>query len=197
MLDRLTASLDYQGKALMLRAERQRVLASNIANADTPGYQARDIDFSTMLARATGISPPGVSPSSLSPPGLNPSAGGLPGAGTAGVGGPGTTTPSMPQPGAALGGAAAGSGAGVQPLPAMVSTGAAVAATHARHLAGHGVGGQPAMLYRIHEQASGDANTVDMDRERANFADNAVRYEATLRFINSGMRQMMSAIRGD
>lgn len=187
MLDRLTASLDYQGKALMLRAERQRVLASNIANADTPGYQARDIDFSTMLARATGVSPPSVGPSGA----------GLLGAGTAGVGGSGTTALSMPQPGAALGGAAAGTSAGVQPLPAMVPTGAAVAATNARHLAGHGVGGQPAMLYRMHEQASGDANTVDMDRERANFADNAVRYEATLRFINSGTRQMMSAIRGD
>ena len=40
MLDKLTAGLDFQAKALALRAERQTVLASNIANADTPGYQA-------------------------------------------------------------------------------------------------------------------------------------------------------------
>ncbi len=42
----------------------------------------------------------------------------------------------------------------------------------------------PQAFYRVPEQASGDSNTVDMDRERANFADNAIRYEATLRFIN-------------
>ena len=46
-------------------------------------------------------------------------------------------------------------------------------------------------------QTNLDGNTVDMDRERANFADNAVRYEATLRFINGGVRQTLSAIRGE
>jgi flagellar basal-body rod protein FlgB len=47
------------------------------------------------------------------------------------------------------------------------------------------------------EQAAMDGNTVELDRERANFADNAVRYEATLRFINGNVRTMLSAIRGD
>lgn len=177
MLDRLTAGLDYQGKALTLRAERQRVLASNIANADTPGYQARDVDFAAMLARATGVSPTSAGPR--------------------GAAAPGTTPLGMPQPGAALRSAAAVGMAGAQPLPTVLPASGAIAATDARHLAGTGAAGQPAMLYRIQEQASGDGNSVDMDRERANFADNAVRYEATLRFINSGMRQMLSAIRGD
>ena len=54
MFDRLTSALDYQTKALALRAERQRVIASNIANADTPGYKARDIDFGAALAARTG-----------------------------------------------------------------------------------------------------------------------------------------------
>ncbi len=36
--------------ALSLRAERMGVLASNIAHADTPGYQARDLDFKAALA---------------------------------------------------------------------------------------------------------------------------------------------------
>jgi flagellar basal-body rod protein FlgB len=58
MLDRMTATLDYQGQALALRAERQAVLATNIANADTPNYKARDIDFATALARATGTAAP-------------------------------------------------------------------------------------------------------------------------------------------
>jgi flagellar basal-body rod protein FlgB len=35
-----------------------------------------------------------------------------------------------------------------------------------------------------------------MDRERAAFADNSVKYEATLRFINSGVRTMLDAIKG-
>ncbi len=54
MINRLTNSLDFQAQALQLRAERQRVIASNIANADTPGYQARDFDFATALRNATG-----------------------------------------------------------------------------------------------------------------------------------------------
>lgn len=45
-------------------------------------------------------------------------------------------------------------------------------------------------------QTNLDNNTVDMDRERANFADNTVRYEATLRFINSSMRTLNTAITG-
>ena len=36
-------------QALKLRARRTEVLASNLANADTPGYKARDIDFQSML----------------------------------------------------------------------------------------------------------------------------------------------------
>jgi flagellar basal-body rod protein FlgB len=35
-----------------------------------------------------------------------------------------------------------------------------------------------------------------MDRERANFTDNSVKYEATLRFINGNVRTMLSAITG-
>lgn len=38
--------------ALKLRAQRSELIASNIANADTPGYKARDIDFSTALKQA-------------------------------------------------------------------------------------------------------------------------------------------------
>ncbi len=53
MINRLTDSLDFHAQALQLRAERQRVIASNIANADTPGYQARDFDFATALRNAT------------------------------------------------------------------------------------------------------------------------------------------------
>ena len=51
---------------------------------------------------------------------------------------------------------------------------------------------------RVHDpkHPSADGNSVDLDRERAAFADNAVRYEATLRFINGNVRTLMSAITG-
>lgn len=45
MLDKMTNRLDFHGNALLLRAERQRAIASNIANADTPGYVARDLSL--------------------------------------------------------------------------------------------------------------------------------------------------------
>ena len=54
MISQLTQSLDFHSQALALRAERQRVIASNIANADTPGYQARDFDFAAALQAASG-----------------------------------------------------------------------------------------------------------------------------------------------
>ena len=41
------------GKALALRSQRLSLLASNIANASTPGYKARDIDFDAALQKAT------------------------------------------------------------------------------------------------------------------------------------------------
>ena len=138
MLNRLTDSLDFQGQALQLRSERQRLIASNIANADTPGYIARDMDFAKTLKAATG---------SL------PAAGAL---ATSHTGHLGT-------------GGAAGAG------------GAKVAAE---------------LLYATPSQTNLDRNTVDMDRERASFADNAIKYEATLRFINSNVRTSLQAITG-
>ena len=133
MLNRLNETLDFQGQALALRSERQRLLASNIANADTPGYVARDMNFAEALQQATG---------SL----------------------PAARELTVSQPGHIASGAVAGSAAALQ--------------------------------YATASQNSIDRNTVDMDRERASFADNSVRYEATLRFINSHVRMLTSAITG-
>ncbi|WP_063923566.1 flagellar basal body rod protein FlgB, partial [Burkholderia pseudomallei] len=52
MLDKLDAEFAFGRQALDVRAYRQELLSSNIANADTPGYRARDVDFSSTLARA-------------------------------------------------------------------------------------------------------------------------------------------------
>lgn len=141
MLDKLTNSLDFQAKALVLRADRQRDIASNIANADTPGYAARDFSFADAMREATG--------------------GGTP---------------------------RAASGA------------SADGRTDARHIpltSGGGTGGTGASGgYAVQTQPSLDGNSVDLDRERAAFADNAVRYEATLRFINGQGKTLLAAIQG-
>lgn len=52
MLDKLDHELRFQQQALSLLNKRQGILASNIANVDTPGYLARDIDFSHQLKTA-------------------------------------------------------------------------------------------------------------------------------------------------
>jgi len=134
-MTRLTDSLHFQTQALLLRSERQRLIASNIANADTPGYHARDINFSQALKEATST-------------------------------------------------LASGSAGTVQ-------------ATQPGHLqpAG-GARAEANLLYATPSQTNLDRNTVDLDRERASFADNAVKYEAALRFINHDIRQMLEAIKG-
>ncbi len=48
--------LGVHGSALTLRAQRAEVLAANLANADTPGFKARDLNFSEVLGRAQGTS---------------------------------------------------------------------------------------------------------------------------------------------
>ncbi|MDC7700673.1 flagellar basal body rod protein FlgB [Vogesella indigofera] len=48
----LSQALSVHPEALKLRAERTKVLASNIANESTPGYQARDFDFRSALAES-------------------------------------------------------------------------------------------------------------------------------------------------
>lgn len=145
MLDRLTSRIDFHGEALTLRADRQQVLSSNLANADTPGYKARDFNFADVLASKTGTS-----------------ASSLPGA----RGATSVVTTDPRHIGAANGG-----------------DGSAVSLT--------------TLKYRAADQASLDGNTVNMDVERANFAENSLRYEASLRFINGDIRKILSAIRGE
>jgi flagellar basal-body rod protein FlgB len=77
----------------------------------------------------------------------------------------------------------------------------AVATTHAGHIGSGapGTGGGRVgseLQYATAAQTNLDGNSVDMDRERASFADNAIKYEATLRFINSNVRTSLSAITG-
>ena len=52
MLDKITQTLDFNSTALLLQAERTRVLASNIANADTPNFKRSVVNFESQLRRA-------------------------------------------------------------------------------------------------------------------------------------------------
>src|SRR5690625_775562 len=52
MIDRISEDLSFHQTALSIRQQRQEVLASNIANADTPGYKARDMNFRDALGAA-------------------------------------------------------------------------------------------------------------------------------------------------
>ena len=144
MFANMTDALDFHAKALVLRAERQKVIASNIANADTPGYSGRDINFKEAMTAAVGGT-------TLSLRLLPPS-----------TGTPSDTT-------------------NRRHIPLQPST----ASLDPSHLD-----------YTVQTQPSMDGNSVDMDRERASFVDNAVRYEATLRFINGSSRTILSAIQG-
>jgi flagellar basal-body rod protein FlgB len=132
MISRLSDSLDFQSQALVLRSERQRLIASNIANADTPGYVARDLDFAAALRDATG---------------------------------------------------------------AQLSGTAALAALRSPLAQGFGAATETHLRYAAPSQSNLDGNSVDMDRERASFADNSVKYEATLRFINAQVRTMLDAMK--
>lgn len=56
-MNALKEHISFQASALSLRDKRNTMLASNIANAATPGYKARDIDFDRAMARQVGDSP--------------------------------------------------------------------------------------------------------------------------------------------
>jgi flagellar basal-body rod protein FlgB len=53
----LDSYLGISAQALPLEAQRNELLAANLANVDTPNYKARDIDFKTALAAASGNAP--------------------------------------------------------------------------------------------------------------------------------------------
>jgi flagellar basal-body rod protein FlgB len=122
--------------ALDVRARRTELIANNLANADTPGYKARDLDFRQAMARAAGETP---------------------------------------------------------------TSGVHLSTTQAGHIGGNASADatdNPDLKYRTPLAPALDGNTVDAQLEQAAFAENAVRYQATLTFLNSKFRGLMTAILG-
>lgn len=131
----INSYLGVHTAALKLREQRTELLANNLANADTPGFKARDLDFRGALAAATTASAPGTL----------------------------TTT------------------------------------THGTNIGTAGAidaGGDSFLKYRTPLAPSLDGNTVDTQLEQAAFADNSVRYQATLNLLSSRFRSLMTAITG-
>ena len=129
----LDAHIGVHADALRVRSQRAELIARNLANADTPEFKARDLDFRDALRAA---------------------------------GDPRTVRLATTRPGHLGGGSTEG-----------------------------GVDGA-ALKYRTPLAPSLDGNTVDVQVEQAAFAENAVRYQATLSFINSRLRGLMTAITG-
>lgn len=138
MVDKLDAAFSFHQNALRVRGQRQELIAANIANADTPNYKARDMDFAAAMKSASA-------------------------------------------------------GIGSQPFASAQN----MTKTSEQHLTGV-LNNNSALssnaLYRPIVQGSVDGNTVDMDVERNQFADNAIRYEASLTMINGQLKKMLAAL---
>lgn len=126
MSDSLTGKdfLGIHGTALAVREQRLQLLAANLANADTPGFKAQDIDFNSALNAALG-------------------------------------------PTAKL--------AGADSINNAVSG---------------------AQFARTSTQPSLDGNTVEGEKENAAFAQAALEYRASMSFVESKVRSMLTAITG-
>ena len=123
--------LGIHGTALKLREQRTSVIASNIANVDTPNYKARDLDFSSVMATTQSNS---------------------------------------------------------------------MRTSHARHISVtnyQALQGDSMVKYRLPNSASLDGNTVEINTENSLFTENSMRYQATNTFLNSKIKGIMSALRGE
>jgi len=121
--------MNFYAQALKMRAMRNELLSSNIANADTPGYKARDVDFTDALRTARG--------------------GGI-----------------------------------------------ALATTRPGHQGSAATPSAADVKYRVPMQPTLDGNTVETDVEQAAYAENAIHYRASLRFLDGSVKSLRFAIKG-
>jgi len=123
--------LSVYSQAMNLRTQRHQVLASNIANADTPNYKARDFSFDKAMQNA------------------------MSGRGNGSI---------------------------------------ALATTASGHQQGSGAAGGAALQFRTETQSAADGNTVDMDVERSQIAENALQYQIVSQFISDKFKGIRSAL---
>jgi len=122
-------NLKMLGASLSLRAKRNEVLASNIANAATPNYKARDINFDTEIKKYQKDGP--------------------------------------------------------------------IKVTNDQHISIKKPVAPGKVLFRKNINPSLDGNTVELAVEQLQFAENSMKYQSTLSFLNGKINTLMSAIKGE
>ena len=128
-MDSIKKQLTFFGSALNIRNKRNDIIASNIANAATPNYKARDINFLDEFKKVT-------------------------------------------------------------------NTGE-IKTTHSNHIPTKNYNISGKAFYRDPIIASLDGNTVELSVEQMQFAENSMKYQTTLKFLNGKITKMLSAIRGE
>ena len=128
-MDSIKKQLTFFGSALNIRNKRNDIIASNIANAATPNYKARDINFLDEFKKIT-------------------------------------------------------------------NTGE-IKTTHSNHIPTKNYNISGKAFYRDPIIASLDGNTVELSVEQMQFAENTMKYQTTLKFLNGKITKMLSAIRGE
>ena len=128
-MESIKKQLTFFGSALNIRNKRNDIIASNIANAATPNYKARDINFLDEFKKVT-------------------------------------------------------------------NTGE-IKTTHSNHIPTKNYNISGKAFYRDPVIASLDGNTVELSVEQMQFAENTMKYQTTLKFLNGKITKMISAIRGE
>jgi flagellar basal-body rod protein FlgB len=128
-MDSIKKQLTFFGSALNIRNKRNDIIASNIANAATPNYKARDINFLDEFKKVT-------------------------------------------------------------------NTGE-IKTTHSNHIPTRNYNISGKAFYRDPVIASLDGNTVELSVEQMQFAENTMKYQTTLKFLNGKITKMISALRGE
>lgn len=118
-------------RALELRSKRTEILASNMANSDTPGYKARDIDFKSVLQDSISNDP------------------------------------------------------------------SRLVGTNANHITDTQSILEADLKYRVPLQTKADGNTVDNQVENAKFTENSIRYIASIKFLDTNIKNLMLSLRGE
>ena len=128
-MDSIKKQLTFFGSALNIRNKRNDIIASNIANAATPNYKARHLNFLDEFKKVT-------------------------------------------------------------------NTGE-IKTTHSNHIPTKNYNISGKAFYRDPVIASLDGNTVELSVEQMQFAENTMKYQTTLKFLNGKITKMISAIRGE
>ncbi len=128
-MDSIKKQISFFGSALNIRNKRNDMIASNIANAATPNFKARDINFLDEFKKVTRNGD--------------------------------------------------------------------ISINHPEHITTKNYSISNKALYREPVIASLDGNTVELSVEQMEFAENTMRYQTTLNFLNGKITKLISAIKGE